>query len=463
MRKKTGMDQRRKAREILRMPYIPHTPDQQKEMLETIGLGSMNELFRDIPDHLRPKCFDLASGKSEMEVTGFLRQLSSRNSTGLKSFLGAGFYDHYIPAAAPALVSRSEFYTAYTPYQAEASQGSLQALYEYQSAMCRLLDMDYANASVYDGGTAIYEAMMMAVRHTKRKKVIISGDLSPIYQHMLKCYTKNLHLELKIINQSGGLPMMKKIEDSLDDNCAALIVQNPNFFGNIFDYTPVFARCKKRGIVSIVSVYPVMQSILKTPGEMEADIAVAEGQSLGLPLNFGGPYLGVMTCARHLIRQMPGRIVGRTKDMDGRQGFVLTLQAREQHIRREKATSNICSNQSLCALQALAYICLMGPDGLRAVALKSVELAHYAAERLCAIDGVELINGAPFGNEFALGLPVSAYDLIGELVQKGFVPGFPLGRYYPGMDNCLLMACTEKISKQEIGVLAELIRGMIEG
>ncbi len=445
------------------MPYIPHTPEQQKQMLEIIGLGSMDDLFQDIPDHLKPRSFDLPPGKSEMEVTGFLRQLSSRNSTGLKSFLGAGFYDHYIPAAAPAMISRSEFYTAYTPYQAEASQGSLQALFEYQSAMCRLFDMEYANASVYDGGTAIYEAMMMAVRHIKRRKIIISGDLSPIYQHMLKCYTKNLRLELKVIDHLQGLPMMENLMDVLDENCAALIVQNPNFFGNILDYTEIFAHCHKLGIVSIASVYPVMQSVLKTPGEMGADIAVAEGQSLGLPLNFGGPYLGVMTCARHLIRQMPGRIVGKTKDSEGRDGFVLTLQAREQHIRREKATSNICSNQSLCALQALAYICLMGPSGLQGVALKSMDLAHYAAKKLTDIDGVRLLNNSPFGNEFALTLPVSAYDLIGELVQKNFVPGFPLGRYYPGMDNCLLMACTEKISKQDIGILSELIRGIIEG
>lgn len=430
-------------------------------MLWTIGLGTTDELFQDIPVSLRPVSFDLPRGRSEMEVTNILRHLSSLNSTGFKSFLGAGFYDHYIPAAAPAMVSRSEFYTAYTPYQAEASQGSLQALFEYQSAMCRLLDMEYANASVYDGGTAIYEAMMMAVRHTRRKKIIISGDLSPIYQHMLKCYTRNLRLELKIIDQSRGLPVMGKIREELDDNCAALVVQNPGFFGNLVDYTEIFAHCRKLDVVSIISVYPLMQSILKTPGEMGAEIAVAEGQSLGLPLNFGGPYLGVMTCARHLIRQMPGRIVGKTKDSEGREGFVLTLQAREQHIRREKATSNICSNQSLCALQALAYVCLMGPEGLRGAALKSVELAHYAAEKLTAVKGIELLNKAPFGNEFALSLPVSAYDLIGELIPKGFVPGFPLGRYYPGMDNSLLMACTEKISRQDIGILAELIRGVV--
>ncbi|WP_028573588.1 aminomethyl-transferring glycine dehydrogenase subunit GcvPA [Desulfonatronovibrio hydrogenovorans] len=443
------------------MPYIPHTQDQQKEMLETIGLGSMDELFQDIPETLTPEKFDLPRGRSEMEVTTFLRQLASRNRTGLKSFLGAGFYDHYIPAAAPALVSRSEFYTAYTPYQAEASQGSLQALFEYQTAMARLMDMDYANASVYDGGTAIYEAMMMAVRHTRRKKIVISSDLSPIYQHMLQCYTKNLHLHLETVDQSNGLPDTKGLARALDQETAALIVQNPNFFGSISDYSDLFQQCAAMGAVSIISVYPVLQSVLKTPGEMKADIAVAEGQSLGLPLSFGGPYLGIMTCSRSLIRQMPGRIVGKTRDSRGREGFVLTLQAREQHIRREKATSNICSNQSLCALQALAYICLMGPAGLEQTALKSMELARYAADKLTSIPGVSLLNKAPFGNEFAIRLPVSAYDLVDSLVPRGFVPGFPLGRYYPGLENCLLMACTEKISPTDIGMLSELIRGAL--
>ncbi|MFN2342480.1 MAG: aminomethyl-transferring glycine dehydrogenase subunit GcvPA [Desulfonatronovibrio sp.] len=443
------------------MPYIPHTSQQQKEMLEVIGLGAMDDLFKDIPKDLRPGDFHIPPGKSEMEVVEYIRKLASLNSTGLKSFLGAGFYDHYIPAAGPALVSRSEFYTAYTPYQAEASQGSLQALFEYQSAMCRLLDMDFANASVYDGGTAIYEAMMMAVRQTKRKRIIISADLSPIYQSMLSCYTKNLHLELRVIDHNQGLAAVQNLEEAMDEDCAALIVQNPSFFGNISDYSELFSKCRDLGIISIISVYPLLQSVLKTPGEMGADIAVAEGQSLGLPLSFGGPYLGIMTCNRKLIRQMPGRIAGRTKDSEDRTGYVLTLQAREQHIRREKATSNICSNQSLCALQALAYVCLMGPEGLSQTALKSIDLAHYAASKLTSIEGVELLNKAPFGNEFALKLPINAYDLIGDMVRKGYVPGFPLSRYYPDMENCLLVACTEKVSRQDIGVLCELIRGKL--
>ncbi|WP_045217430.1 aminomethyl-transferring glycine dehydrogenase subunit GcvPA [Desulfonatronovibrio magnus] len=445
------------------MPYIPYTRQQQQIMLETIGLRSMDELFQDIPSPLRSPEFDVPRGKSEMQTVEHLRHLASLNSTGLKSFLGAGFYDHYIPAAVSALVNRSEFYTAYTPYQAEASQGSLQALFEYQSTMCRLMDMDYANASVYDGGTAIYEAMMMAVRQTKRRKIIISEDINPIYQSMLKCYTKNLHLELIVVAQKDGLPDLETLQGALDDSCAALVVQNPNFFGYILDYSDLFSAARDNGVVSIISVYPIMQSVLKTPGEMKADIAVAEGQSLGLPLSFGGPYLGIMTCIRKLIRQMPGRVVGRTQDVKGREGYVLTLQAREQHIRREKATSNICSNQSLCALQALAYVCLTGPDGMRSIAAKGMELARYAASRLCSIQGVEMLNQAFYGNELAIKLPMNAYDLLSRMIPQGFVPGFPLGRYYPGMEDCLLMAFTEKNSQQDIGMLTELMRGIIEG
>jgi len=443
------------------MPYIPHTPKQQQEMLDTIGVSSIDDLFTDIAPELRPKSFDLPQGLSEMQVRNHLEKLAAKNNTDLTTFLGAGFYDHYIPSAIKAILSRSEFYTAYTPYQPEASQGTLQAIFEYQTAMCRLMDMDYANASLYDGGTAIYEAIMMAVRATKRKKIIVSEGLSPIYRCMLDCYTTNLHLELVTVPHSQGQTDIQGLIDQLDEHTAAVVVQNPNFFGCINDFTPLFAKAKENGALSIISVYALLQSVLKTPGQMGADIAVAEGQSLGLPLSFGGPYLGIMTCRGKLIRQMPGRIVGKTVDKDGREGFVLTLQAREQHIRRQKATSNICSNQSLCALQSLVYVSLLGPEGLKRTAGSCIELAHYAAQKLTSIDGVTLLNDAPFGNEFTLRLPVSAYDIIDKLIPQGYVPGFPLGRYYKGMENCLLIACTEKRTKQDIGILAELMRGAL--
>jgi len=443
------------------MPYIAHTPEDQQAMLEAIGAASIEELFADIPASLRAPELDLPAGKSEDHVLRHLAQLAAKNSTDLLSFLGAGFYDHAIPAAVDALAGRSEFVTAYTPYQAEASQGILQAIFEYQTAMARLMDMDVANASLYDGGTALYEAIMMAVRHTKRTRIVISECVNPIYRVMLKSYTTNLHLELVTVPQQEGVADLGALSAAIDDATAAVIVQNPNFFGTVHDYTDLCATARKYGAVSILSVYPILQSVLRTPGAMGADVAVAEGQSLGLPLSFGGPYLGIMTCRKALVRQMPGRVVGRTVDTNGKSGFVLTLQAREQHIRRDKATSNICSNQALCALRALIYVCLLGPEGLRRTAQISMERAHYASRRLEALPGVRIYNQGPFGNEFTVELPVRAYAIIDSLLAKNIVPGFPLGRYYPGLENHLLVACTEKTSRQDIGILAEYIGGAL--
>jgi glycine dehydrogenase subunit 1 len=443
------------------MPYIPHTPEEQNDMLRAIGLASMADLFTDIPPHLRPKRFELPEGRSELDVRTLIEELAAKNDTNLVSFLGGGFYDHFIPSAVGALIGRGEFYTAYTPYQPEASQGTLQAIFEYQTAVCRLFGMEYANASLYDGGTAIYEAMMMAVRKTGRTRIVVSETVNPIYRCMLDCYTSNLHLERVTVPHKLGGTDMDGLAAALDGQTAVLIVQNPDFLGNVLDYTALFAEAARLGIVTIASVYPILQSVLRTPGEMGADIAVAEGQSLGLPLSFGGPYLGIMTCRGTLVRQMPGRVVGRTKDRQGRTGYVLTLQAREQHIRRQKATSNICSNQALCALQSLVYMSLLGPDGLRRTALLSMDRARLAVGRLTAIPGVELLNPGHTGNEFAVRLPVNAYEIVHRLTRREYVPGFPLGRYYPGLENCLLVACTEKHSPEQIGILAEMIKGAL--
>jgi len=429
-------------------------------MLDAVGVPDIEALFEDIPTAFRARELNLPAGLSEMDVRQKLDKTAAKNHTDLVSFLGAGFYDHYIPSAVDALCSRGEFYTAYTPYQAEASQGMLQAIFEYQTAMARLLDMQYANASLYDGGTALYEAIMMAVRHTKRTRIVISESVNPIYRVMLDSYTTNLKLDLVTIPHKNCDTDVDALTAALDDQTAAVIVQNPNFFGTIQDFSALFSTAREHKIVSIMSVYPVLQTVLKTPGQMGADIAVAEGQSLGLPLSFGGPYLGIMTCSKQLIRQMPGRIVGRTTDKNGRTGYVLTLQAREQHIRREKATSNICSNQALCALRALMYVSLLGPQGLKKTAQLSIERAHYAANRLERLPGVRVVN-QPFGNEFTVQLPVRAYEIIGQLLDKKFVPGFPLGRYYQGMDNHLLVACTEKTTKQSVGILAEIIGGAL--
>ncbi|WP_421903050.1 aminomethyl-transferring glycine dehydrogenase subunit GcvPA [Maridesulfovibrio sp.] len=443
------------------MPYVPHSPEEIREMLDIIGVNSVDDLFAEIPAELRPKSFDLPKGKSEMAVLQQLEKMAAKNTTDLTSFLGAGFYDHFIPAAVDALSSRSEFYTAYTPYQPESSQGTLQAIFEYQTAMARLMDMDYANASVYDGGSALYEATLMAVRKTRRRKIIVSEALNPIYRVMLDSYTTNLNLELVTVPHNHGRTNVKSIIAAVDKDTAAVIVQNPNFFGSVNDFTEMFEKVHEHKALAIMSTYPVMQSVLKTPGQMGADIAVADGQSIGQPLSFGGPYLGIMTCTKALVRQMPGRIAGRTEDEDGKTGYVLTIQAREQHIRRQKATSNICSNQALCALRTLIHLCLLGEEGLRRTAVLSVERAHYAAERLTAIDGVEMFTKGPFGNEFAVSLPVNAFEVIDKLTERGIIPGFPVGRYYEGMENVLLVACTEKTTEEQIGIFAEILRGTI--
>lgn len=443
------------------MPYTPHTPEEIRQMLDVIGVKSIDDLFAEIPPEMQPRSFDIPEGMSEMEVCARIQRMAAKNRIDLVSYLGAGFYDHHIPKAVDNLVSRGEFYTAYTPYQPEASQGTLQAIFEYQTAVCRLMEMEVANASVYDGGSAIFEAMMMAARATRRSKLVIDEALSPIYRTMLASYTSNLNMELVTVAHNEGRSDKQALMDAVDDKCAAVVVQNPNFFGAVDDFTELFTHARSCNALGVISVYPVMQSVLKTPGEMGADIAVADGQSLGMPLSVGGPYLGIMTCTKKLARQIPGRIAGRTKDVDGKTGYVLTLQAREQHIRRAKATSNICSNQALCALRAIIHMCLTGPEGLVRTAELSMERAHYAADRLTALPGVSLLHDAPFCNEFALRLPVSAYDVVDRLVNHGVVPGFPLGGYYAGMDDVLLVACTEKHSFEQIGIMAELVGGML--
>ncbi|WP_300158881.1 aminomethyl-transferring glycine dehydrogenase subunit GcvPA, partial [Solidesulfovibrio sp.] len=416
------------------MPYIPHTPEEVREMLGVIGAHDVSELFAEIPESLRPKSFDLPRGATEMAVRAHMERLAGKNRADMTSFLGGGFYDHFVPAAADLLLSRGEFYTAYTPYQPEASQGTLQAIFEYPTAVCRLFGMECSNAGVYDGGTALYEALMMAVRHTKRKKAVVSEAVSPIYRIVLATYTRNLHLELVVVPHKEGLDDMAALAAAVDDATAAVVVQNPNFLGAVEDFTTLFADAAAKGAVSILSGYPVLQTVLKTPGAMGADIVTAEGQSLGLPLSFGGPYLGIMTCKKALVRQMPGRIAGRTRDGQGRTGYVLTLQAREQHIRRQKATSNICSNQALCALRALINLCLTGNEGLARQAALSIENANYAAWKLRAIPGVRLLSEAPFGNEFVAVFPINAKMVARRLMDDGIIPGFPLGRYYKGLE-----------------------------
>ncbi|NQU45024.1 aminomethyl-transferring glycine dehydrogenase subunit GcvPA, partial [bacterium] len=369
-------------------------------------------------------------------------------------FLGGGFYDHYIPAAIDALAGRSEFYTAYTPYQPEASQGTLQAIYEYQTCICRLTGLEVANASVYDGGTALYEAAMMALRATGRNKIIMDGGVSPIYRKILRSYTSNLAIHFVETHVAHGEADRDAIARELDDETAAVILQNPNFFGVMDDQSDICAMCHEKGALVIQSVYPIALGLLKSPGEMGVDIATGEGQSLGIPLSFGGPYLGFMATTKKLVRKMPGRIAGETLDHQGRRGFVLTLQTREQHIRREKATSNICTNEALCALRALIYLSLLGENGLRDVAQLCLNKAEYCRQRLEQIEGVDVKRASPTFNEFTVELPRNAEWVIGEMMERGIAAGFPLSRYYPGMENFMLVAVTEKRTKQEIAMYA---------
>ncbi len=437
------------------MGYIANTAEQQAEMLKVCGASHCDELFACIPEELRAQPLDLPAAQSELEVGDYFRDIAGRNYSHLTIFLGGGFYDHFIPAAVDALASRSEFYTSYTPYQPELSQGTLQAIYEYQTQVCRLTGMEAANASVYDGGTALYEACQMALHATGRGRVIMDGGVNPVYRKMLYSYTANLSIDFTEIPVTHGQTDRDHILDALDDDTAAVILQNPNFFSVIDDHSDIVERCHERGILVIQSVYPVAMARIKTPGEMGVDIVTGEGQSLGNPLAFGGPYLGFMATRRKLVRRLPGRIAGRTVDRDGREAFVLTLQAREQHIRREKATSNICTNQALCAVRAHIYLSLLGRTGLCEVADLCYRKAHYAKERLKQIPGIEVMGSNPTFNEFTVRLPVDAGDLAGLLVERGIAPGLPLGRFYPGMDNYLLVAVTEKRTKYEIGTLAE--------
>ena len=432
------------------MNFLPHTESDKREMLNVIGLKSTDDLFKDIPLNLRPKSFDLPQGKSEFEVVKYLKTLAARNATHLTNFVGGGFYDHYIPAAVDALSSKPEFYTAYTPYQPECSQGWLQAIYEYQTIISELTGLDVSNASLYDGGTALYEALMMAVRLTGRKKIIVDSGVSLIYRTMLYTYTSNLSIEFIETPVVHGQSCREDIYRNLDDKTAAVIVQNPNFFGAVDDFSDIVEAAHKKGALAIASVYPVSLGILKSPGEMGFDIATGEGQSLGIPLSFGGPYLGFIAVKKEHLRQMPGRIVGETVDKDGKRGFVLTLQAREQHIRRERATSNICSNEALCALRALIYTSLLGKAGFQELAKLNYQKAEFAKERLEKVPGVKVKRSSPTFNEFTLELSKNADKVVSQMIAKGFACGFPLGRFYKGLDNYLLVAVTEKRTKEEI-------------
>ncbi|MEW6720512.1 MAG: aminomethyl-transferring glycine dehydrogenase subunit GcvPA [Thermodesulfobacteriota bacterium] len=435
------------------MGFTPHTKEEIREMLAAVGAADIEELFRPIPTGLRAKSFDLPPGMSEFEMLDGLRELAGRNGH-IVPFVGGGFYDHLVPAAVDHLAGRAEFYTAYTPYQPECSQGTLQALFEYQTAVCRLTGFGVTNASLYDGGTALAEAAMMALRVTGRSRVLLDGAVNPFSREIVRTYLANLPVEVVEVPTLDGTLDRKRLAAELDDRCAAVLVQNPTFFGCVDDYTDISAKAHGCGALLAASVYPVSLGILKSPGEMGADIAVGDGQSLGNPLNFGGPSFGFLAARKELIRNIPGRIVGETVDREGRRGFVLTIQAREQHIKRHKATSNICTNQSLCALRGLIFLSALGKNGLAELARRNRDKAEYAKAALAAVRGVSVPAGPPTFNEFTVRLPKGADETVAALLRRGIAAGVPLGRYYPGMEDRLLVTVTEKRTKGEINLLA---------
>lgn len=441
--------------------YLPNTESDQGEMLERIGAGDFRELLeRSMPASLiKEESPSLPPALSEMEVGSLLEELSRRNlDAGERlSFLGGGAYDHFIPAVVDQILLRSEFYTAYTPYQAEVSQGTLQSVYEFQSLICELTGMEVANASMYDGATAAAEAALLACAHTRRRRVLIAGNVYPNYLQVMRTYFSGLEVESSEIAFKEGLLDLADLQRQLSDEVAAVIVQSPNFLGLVEDLSLCEPLTHRNGALLVQIFDPLSLGIIKTPGEYNVDLAVGEGQSLGLPPSFGGPYLGLMAAKSSLVRKLPGRLSGATTDAQGRRGFVLTLQTREQHIRREKATSNICTNQALCALAAAVYLSLMGKEGIREVAELCLEKSHYAQEEICKLEGFTRKFGSPFFKEFVIETPKRGYDVIAALRKEGILPGLDLGRYFPGMENCLMIAVTERRTKDQIDRLVEAL------
>ena len=435
--------------------YFPHTESDIAEMLERIGVASLDDLYAEIPESIRfDKDYNLKKSMSEDEVRNYFKELGNLNHP-LTVFAGGGAYDHYSPSVIGQLIARSEYLTAYTPYQPEISQGTLQYIFEFQSLMCELTGMECCNASMYDGATATAEAMLMAIAHAKkRNKVIISRTVSERVIAVVETYARFHGVTLDYIPENDGVTDKAAMEQMLEANdVAGVIVSTPNRYGIIEDFTGFAESTHAHKTLFIVNAEPSAMAVLKTPGEWSADIACGDGQSLGMPLNFGGPYVGYLAASRDLVRKLPGRIVGATKDVDGKRAFVLTLQAREQHIRRQKANSNICSNQSLMALYVTIYMALMGKRGLQEVNEKSYAGAHYLCDKLLATGKFSLCFDKPFLKEFAVRTTLNRETLMKHLEEKGFLAGIPV----EGTDDTILFCVTEKRTREEIDNLVSLI------
>lgn len=437
------------------MRYSPHTDAERAEMLARIGVDTMGDLFADIPEEVRLKApLDIPPGVSEFEVLEKMQRIGSRNQdTGaLVSFLGAGVYDRYIPSALGELLRRSEFYTSYTPYQAEISQGTLQAIFEFQSVISALTGLEVAQASLYDGATAVAEAAMMAHGQTGRRRIVVARSVDPQYRAVLHTYAEGRDLEVVEAPLHDGCADAAEVAGLCAD-AACVIVQHPNFFGQLEDVDALVAAAHAAGAVYVAVAEPTSLAVLRSPGAYGADVAVGEGQSLGIAQSFGGPFLGYMAARKEFLRRLPGRIVGETVDGAGRRGYVLTFQTREQHIRRERATSNICTNQGLMALAATIYVSLLGPDGLRDVATRSIAGAHELARLAEGIPGVRRAFQGPFAFEVALEVDRDVAALQADLLRSGFLGPLDLGRFYPEMKGKVLFSVTEKRTSEQIGRL----------
>lgn len=444
------------------MPYIANTPDDQRQMLEAIGLSSLEQLFSVVPEKMRlNRLLEVPPALTELELTAHLTELAAQNAPAGEKvcFLGAGSYDHFIPAIVDAIAARGEFYTSYTPYQPEASQGNLQVFFEYQTLITQLTGMDVSNASLYDGGTSAAEAVLMAMGVTGRqRRVVAAPTVHPEYRQIIETYLAHLGTEVVTPAEPEGVLDLEELARSVDQDTACVLIQQPNFFGCLEDVLAVAQIAHDAGALLIVAVDPISLGLLARPGDYGADIVVAEGQSLGSPMSFGGPYLGIMACREQFVRRMPGRIAGQTVDRNGRRCWVLTLQTREQHIRREKATSNICTNQGLFALRATVYLAAMGPQGLREVAELCLQKSRYALDRLTAGDRLAAAFDRPTFKEFVVRDRAGHVDeLLSEASDAGFFAGVPLGRWYPHLADCFLVTVTEKRTKAEIDSLANLL------
>ncbi len=430
--------------------YVVNTKKQQQEMLKELNMETLDDLFIDVPESVKLRTLNIPEGKSELEVYNDMSEIAAKNVIFKHIFRGAGAYNHYIPSIVNTVVSKEEFLTSYTPYQPEIAQGILQSIFEYQTQMCQLTGLDVSNASVYDGAVAAAEAALM-VQERRKSDIIVAGTVNPQVLAVIKTYCASRDVNLIVLNNNDYSIDLNDLENNLNDTVAGVVVQSPNYYGIIEDVKTISALTHSYGGKVIMHTNPIALALLKNAKELDADICTAEGQPLGMPLSFGGPYLGIMTCKKELMRKLPGRIVGQTVDTNNKRCFVLTLQAREQHIRREKASSNICSNQALCAMRASVYCAALGPGGLKQVAINSASNAHYLAEQLAAIDGFKLKTDKEFFNEFLMSCPVDNKELTELLAEKGILAGLPV-------ENDILWCATEMNSKKEIDKLVETIK-----